>query len=80
MIIIDIIKIFADGDLYVMNKIIYRDNDISNSASLYTSKETTQSVLACILEMAEKLDIEVNVRWLQPPEDKKFYMKRGDKS
>ena len=77
MIVVDIIKVFEDREIYAMNKMFYRENNISMTSSLYLAKETAQAVIDGIVELSEKLDVDVKVRWIYPSESKIFYSKGG---
>ena len=77
MIVVDIIKVFEDREIYSMHKLYYRENDIKMSSTLYTSKETAQAVIDGILEFLEKINEDVKVRWIYPEDNKLFYSKGG---
>lgn len=78
MIVIDIIKVFEDVEIYAMNKMFYRENDMTMTSRLFTSQEMAQAVIDGIIELSEKMGVDVKIRWIYPNENKLFYKIGGD--
>lgn len=65
-IIIDIIQILPQEEIYALNKTDFSCGGISNFSRLFTSEDATTECLENIKRTAKMMDIEVLTRWHYP--------------